>query len=158
LQFTGTPNVPVLPAILPCGCGQWNLLSRQTNDIGTYENVTGLAPVQGAQVLRWNCGSFTTYTFSGINWSPSAPSLNIGEAAFFLVPCPAISAQVVSNTTLQLSWPADHLGWLLEAQTNNLASGLNTNWFTVPGADSVNQIPMPINPSGGAVFYRLRSP
>src|ERR1039457_1185025 len=38
VTFSGTPNVPVLPASLPCGCGQTNYLSRQTNDLGTYEN------------------------------------------------------------------------------------------------------------------------
>ena len=87
LKFVGTANVPVLPATLPCGCGQWNLLSCQTNAIGTYQNVVGLAPVAGSQVVRWNCGIATTYTYSGTSWSPSAPSLNIGEAAFFFVPC-----------------------------------------------------------------------
>src|SRR5215471_3742958 len=34
LVFTGTPHVPVLPPILPCGYGQTNFLGRQTNDIG----------------------------------------------------------------------------------------------------------------------------
>ena len=87
LNFTGTPHVPVLPAALPYGSGHWNLLSRQTNDVGTYENVTGLAPVPGAQVCRWNgtTGTFTPYTFSDGVWVSPLGTLDVGEAAFFLV-------------------------------------------------------------------------
>ena len=33
----------------------------------------------------------------------------------------------VSGSTLMLSWPADHLGWHLQAQTNAATSGLGTN-------------------------------
>jgi len=63
-----------------------------------------------------------------------------------------------NGSQLTLSWPADHLGWHLEVQTNSLATGLNTNWFNVPDSDGTNQMVMPINHSGGAVFYRLRYP
>src|SRR2546427_143068 len=68
LVFTGTPHVPVLPAALPCGYGHTNVLSRQTNGIGTYENITGLAPQEGAQVQRWTGSSFAVYTFSNSAW------------------------------------------------------------------------------------------
>jgi hypothetical protein len=44
----------VLPAALPCGYGAATVLSRQTNDVGTFENITGLSPTEGAQVLLWN--------------------------------------------------------------------------------------------------------
>ena len=88
LTFTGTPHVPVLPAALPYGAGHWNLLSRQTNDVGTYENVIGLAPAEGTRVFRWNVPTqtFTTNNYSGGAWSSGAPNLGVGEAAFFLVP------------------------------------------------------------------------
>ena len=67
----------------------------------------------------------------------------------------------VSGTNLTLSWPADHLGWRLLAQTNSVNVGLNpaTNaWFTVGGSTSVTNIVFPINPANGAVFYRLVYP
>lgn len=64
----------------------------------------------------------------------------------------------VSGSTLSLSWPADHTGWHLEVQTNSLASGLNANWFTVPGSSNITSMVIPVNHSGGAVFYRLRYP
>ncbi len=66
----------------------------------------------------------------------------------------------VSGNTLTLSWPADHLGWHLQVQTNPLTSGLGTNWFMIPGSDTqvglrTNII---INPADGSVFYRMSYP
>ena len=59
---------------------------------------------------------------------------------------------------LQLSWPQDHLGWRLQIQTNDLASGLGTNWFTVPNSTNVMQTNLVINPANGSVFLRLVYP
>ena len=59
---------------------------------------------------------------------------------------------------LALSWPQDHIGWRLEAQTNTLAVGLGTNWFTVSGSTTTNQMSFPMSPASGSVFYRLKYP
>jgi hypothetical protein len=67
----------------------------------------------------------------------------------------------VSGHVLSLTWPADHTGWRLLAQTNNLASGLSANtndWMTVPGSDLVNQATITINPAVKSGFYRLVYP
>ena len=61
----------------------------------------------------------------------------------------------VTNGTLTLSWPADHVGWFLQAQTNLLTTGLSTNWANVLGSDQTNLVVMPINPANGTVFYRM---
>lgn len=66
-----------------------------------------------------------------------------------------IVASVVGNQLL-LSWPSDHTGWTLQAQTNNLSTGLGGNWVDVPNSASTNQVLTPINPANGSVFYRLR--
>ena len=63
-----------------------------------------------------------------------------------------ITASVSSNT-LTIAWPADHIGWILQAQTNGLSSG---QWFDLPGSDVVNAVFIPINPANTSVFYRLR--
>ena len=65
---------------------------------------------------------------------------------------------VVSGNILTLSWPADHLGWRLEAQTNALTVGLSTNWFTWPGSTTVSSTNIPINPANPAVYFRLAYP
>lgn len=62
------------------------------------------------------------------------------------------------GTRLQLSWPADHTGWHLEAQTNSLAVGIYTNWVTVPGSSSTNSFSLPMNAANGGVFHRLAFP
>jgi len=65
----------------------------------------------------------------------------------------------VSGNQLTLTWPATHLGWILQAQTNALSVGLNTNtWFDVTTSDSSNTNVITINPANPTVFYRLRMP
>lgn len=56
---------------------------------------------------------------------------------------------------LTLSWPADHIGWSLQAQTNTRAVGLKTNWFTITGYETTNTAVIPISPASPTVFYRL---
>jgi 4-phytase/acid phosphatase len=65
-----------------------------------------------------------------------------------------ITASVSSNT-LTIAWPADHIGWMLQAQTNGLSTG---QWFDLPGSDVVNAVVIPINPANTSVFYRQRLP
>jgi autotransporter-associated beta strand protein len=64
----------------------------------------------------------------------------------------------VSGNRLNLSWPADHTGWHLQAQTNSVAVGLTPNWVTVPGSIATNQMSFAIGPTNGAVFFRLAYP
>jgi autotransporter-associated beta strand protein len=59
-----------------------------------------------------------------------------------------------SSGTLTLSWPADHTGWRLQAQTNSLG----TNWFDIFGSDATNAVNLPVDLNNGSVFYRLIYP
>jgi hypothetical protein len=70
---------------------------------------------------------------------------------------PTLSA-AVSGTQLQLNWPQDHAGWLLQAQTNSRNIGLGTNRVNVSGSDGTNQRTIPINPMNGSVCFRLAYP
>ena len=65
---------------------------------------------------------------------------------------------VLSGDMLEISWPQDHTGWTLQAQTNSLSVGISNNWFTVAGSTLTNRIYMPVNPNNGAVFYRMVYP
>jgi hypothetical protein len=81
LTFTGTPHVPVLPVTIPGGAA-W-LVSRQTNAVGTYENILGTSPAAGAVVYKWNPGiqAYTVYNYSSEGWSGgSAPTAAVGES------------------------------------------------------------------------------
>jgi autotransporter-associated beta strand protein len=65
---------------------------------------------------------------------------------------------VVSPGQMTLSWPFDHTGWTLQVQTNSLNVGLGTNWFSVAGSTTTNQVVVPLNPASPAVFYRMVLP
>jgi autotransporter-associated beta strand protein len=64
----------------------------------------------------------------------------------------------VSGSTLSLSWPTDHLGWILQSQTNSLGSGLTTNWVDVAGSETMTSTNIAINAALPTAFYRLRHP
>jgi hypothetical protein len=65
----------------------------------------------------------------------------------------------VNGTNVTLSWPADHTGWTLQSQTNAPGGGLGTavtNWWDIVGSAATNQIVVPINPTNGSVFFRMK--
>jgi autotransporter-associated beta strand protein len=65
----------------------------------------------------------------------------------------------VTGTTLTITWPTDHIGWILQSQTNSLSTGLTTNgWVDVPNSSSAATSTFPIVPANPTVYYRLRHP
>ena len=64
----------------------------------------------------------------------------------------------VSGSTLTIAWPADHLGWILQSQTNRLNIGLSNNWYDVTGSAAATNSVISIDATAPAVFYRLRHP
>jgi cellulose 1,4-beta-cellobiosidase len=83
-------------------------------------------------------------------------SANSAEASARLTAptAPQISP-TMSCGQLQFSWPADHTGWTLPAQTNLPGGGLGTNWVPVADSSGTNQMYIPIHPANGSVFFRL---
>jgi fibronectin-binding autotransporter adhesin len=71
---------------------------------------------------------------------------------------PTNMTSVVFGNLLMLSWPADHIGWQLQMQTNSASVGLNTNWVNVTGSATTNQMSFTIDPASDAVFYRMIFP
>jgi hypothetical protein len=71
---------------------------------------------------------------------------------------PTSMVVAASSNSIALSWPADHLGWRLQSQTNAPGIGLATNWVAVPGSDLVTSTNFTINPAHGAIFFRLVYP
>jgi autotransporter-associated beta strand protein len=64
----------------------------------------------------------------------------------------------VSGSSLTLSWPTDHLGWILQAQTNSVSVGVSDNWVDVPGSESTTSVTVPLSPGNPSTFFRLRKP
>lgn len=106
-------------------------------------SATNLAPPAPGYGLTWNPANGTVTVIQTVNTNPT----NITTA--------------LTGNTLTLSWPADHTGWRLLAQTNTLANGLNPNpaaWSTVPGSASTNSESITMDPRQATVFYRLVFP
>ena len=114
-------------------------------------------PVSGGGNLTINPATPGT----GLIWT-NLLSVN-GTIAVITPPSSVATNQIpisftVSGGSLNLSWPPDHLGWRLLAQTNSLATGLGTNWVTVAGSTTVTNLSLPISELNGSVFYQLVYP
>ncbi|TAL00385.1 MAG: hypothetical protein EPO07_09765, partial [Verrucomicrobia bacterium] len=101
---------------------------------------------------------------AGVYNNGNAPTYLTGTGSLLVQPIASNPTNLtfsVIGGTLSLSWPADHLGWLLQSQTNSLNLGIVTNnsaWYDWPGTASVTSTNVPINTANPAVFFRLRHP
>jgi fibronectin-binding autotransporter adhesin len=135
----------------------------------------------GVNSTNWAVGQFPLMSYTGSIGGTGYPALNLvslpvgvsgylsNNAAALSVDLVITNAPAVINpnptnivfsavgTTLTLSWP-DHLGWILQKQTNNLSVGLSNNWFDVSGSAARTSTNFTINPAEPTVFYRLRLP
>jgi beta-glucanase (GH16 family) len=93
---------------------------------------------------------------AGLAWDTSALAAK-GTLRVLTTSNAPIAAQLAGHQ-LPLSWPADHIGWLLQSQTNAPGVGLTINWMTVPGSTATNRMIFIINPAVGSVWFRLASP
>jgi hypothetical protein len=107
-------------------------------------------------------GRYVRITVTGSSQAGGYPSfyecLVYGNVVPSVSLAPTSIAIVASGNTISFSWPADHLGWHLQIQTNTLGTGLGTNWVPLPGSDLVTGTNITINPAKSAVFYRLTYP
>jgi autotransporter-associated beta strand protein len=93
---------------------------------------------------------------AGLGWGTS--TLNTDGTLRVVATTPSNITAIFSGNQLHLSWPADHIGWRLQSQTNSLSTGLGTNWADVVGSGAVNSISVTVNPANGTVFYRMAFP
>jgi polygalacturonase len=98
------------------------------------------------------------YVVSAVNSGGESP--DSAEVSAEPMPSLAPVSLVVQNNgnDLQVSWPADHIGWYLEIQTNPPGVGLTTNWTIFSGSNTTNLMLIPIDPAGGSVFLQLMYP
>jgi autotransporter-associated beta strand protein len=134
----------------------------------TVNNITSdLTPLTTSDTFPlFSVSGSTSGNFTSIVGSPGAGlaySFNPASGLLSIVASSIASNSTnitfsVSGSTLTLSWPADHLGWILQSQTNSLGVGISTNWADVPGSDSITSTNYTVNPANPTVFYRLRNP
>lgn len=146
----------------------------------TSDQVTGLTQVNyGGALTVNNVGPeqlhvgdtfqlFSAGTYAGSFASVSLPAPYIWATNLAIGTIQVTGLGVATNPTnilatvvggnLQISWPADHTGWRLQMQTNSLAVGLSTNWTTVAGSTTTNQVSVPLDSTKPAEFFRLVLP
>jgi hypothetical protein len=161
VTFTGAVATTVFPSPYSCGCGGYSLLGSQNANASSYQDYTGTAPQNGAQVLINIPGkpidihdptNFTIYTFADGAWSPTNPPLAICQSAFFYIPC--LTPQInVSRANVVLTWPGNAVGMTLLSATNLLPTAWITNATAPVVVNGQNTVTNPI--TSGQHFYRL---
>jgi hypothetical protein len=140
----------------PSNAASYNL-RRSTTNGGTYSIIANVT-VTNYSDTAVNPGTTYFYVVSATN--STGESANSIQAS--VVPLPSLVSTnlnfQLNGNQLQLIWPQDHLGWRLQIQTNNLNSGLGTNWVDWPGSTNVFQTNLVINPINGSIFLRLVYP
>ncbi len=132
-------------------------VKRSTTNGGPYVFIANVTATNYADATV-SPGMIYFYVVSATNSAgESADSIQASA-----VPLPSsVSTNLMFGTTgnqLQLSWPPDHLGWTLQVQTNALNDGLGTNWVTVPGSGTTNQMSFPFDMVNDSIFFRLTYP
>lgn len=178
----GTPSAPVSSLTLNGGVLQLSLNGSisQTNIVAAnlivggpmvidISSITGVGGTMTLPLISYPNGSDPTladfslvlpagYTGNLVDNGTGTISVSVTST---VSTTPFDITNSVTGNQLTLSWPANHIGWRLLAQTNSLSTGLNTNisdWFTVPGSTTVDQMNFTINPTNGVVFYRMVYP
>jgi len=106
-------------------------------------------------------GNFTNVVLPPLNPGLTWTNTLAGNGTIAVIATVSLNSTNISfattngGATVVLSWPQDHLGWQLQAQTNPPGAGLGANWFDVAGSTATNQISLPMDASQGTVFYRL---
>lgn len=128
-------------------------------------NLSAQAPFAGDSFQLFSASSITG-NFTNVVLPPLNPGLAwtntlAGNGVIAVIAVVSLDPTnitfVITNggTALVLSWPQDHLGWRLQAQTNPPGIGLGPNWLNVTGSTATNRVFMPMDATQGNVFYRL---
>lgn len=143
----------------------WNSVGAATNYNLKRGTVSGSYPtvISGLTATNYNDANVTDavdYFYVVSADGVGGESTNSPPVSAIPLPSnqPTNIVMQVAGNQMQLSWPQDHLGWRLQIQTNDLSSGLGTNWFTVPNSTNVVATNIVIAPTNGSVFLRLVYP
>ncbi|HTV41291.1 MAG TPA: LamG-like jellyroll fold domain-containing protein [Candidatus Sulfotelmatobacter sp.] len=153
-----TLNITAMAGGTPPLAYVWtNLTTRATLATGTAANAAVInAPLSINNIpATWNGNQLELIVTGPYGSTNAFVTLSITNA---VNSNPTNIVFAVTNNELYLSWPGDHTGWQLQAQTNQFSVGLSTNWLNVAGSTGTNQIVVPINLTNGSVFYRLVYP
>ncbi len=129
-------------------------VKRAASSNGVYTVIATNVTTLGFTNTGLADGTIYYFAVSAVNSAgESANSAAVGAQPTSLTP--PLFSFATSAGEMQIGWPPDHTGWILQAQTNSLTG---TNWVTVPGSTLTNQIEFLINAANGSIFFRLVYP
>jgi fibronectin-binding autotransporter adhesin len=159
IQVGGSLKVKLVGGFTPAYTDQLNIIATTGagNFItGAFTNLVA-GPALGRVLVEGTTNSyFTAVLNSQTNTIYLINYTNITSSSIASYSTNITASVVNGGTALNVTWPATHLGWTLQAQTNSLGAGLGTNWADVPGTANVTSTNLTIVPANPAVFYRLR--
>jgi hypothetical protein len=115
----------------------------------TPASLPGSYPIDGSGLTA----NFGNYAFVQAAGNATALTITVNISPVSLTIDRIGSASGVIPDSVIVSWPADHLGWRLQVQTNSLSSG---NWTDVAGSSATNQVYL--TPDAITGVYRLIYP
>jgi hypothetical protein len=62
----------------------------------------------------------------------------------------------ISSNLLDLSWPSNYTGWML--QSNGVGLAYTGSWMSIPSSNLTNRLIQPIDRSRTNVFFRMNLP
>src|SRR5260370_39537323 len=133
------------------------IVNRSTGSAGLYTFIARNLAALSFTTTALSNGTPYYFVVSAINQAgESANSAPVGAAPVSAAP-PQLSWGTISNQ-VRITWPPNHLGWILQMQTNPAYAGLGTNWVAVPASTRTNAIEYSIDPASGSVSFRLVHP
>ncbi len=135
------------------GATSYNV-KRSTTNGGSYTTITNVT-ITASTNLGLSNGTKYFYVVSALNASGESPN-STPVSAVPSSTAPVAASLALANSSLNLAWPMDHLGWRLES--NSVSPSATGSWFTVPGSAATNTIFVPLNAAQANVFFRLAYP
>jgi autotransporter-associated beta strand protein len=154
------------------------LLNNKDTNNGVEVSISlgsNVVAAEAIELIGTNLSSTSGYTLGGApinpdgSWTGGVQSVTFATNGLITFIVPPISAVLlnpvlmptnitysVSRNQLNLSWPSNYTGWLLQSNSGNLAA--SGNWFTVPGSTTTNRFQISIQKNQTNVFYRMASP
>jgi autotransporter-associated beta strand protein len=153
LNRTNTPNCDGLAAASITGGGSLFVTNIGPGNFAPGDTFQLFSkPVSGITLS----GSLPALPCANLQWTNKLAvdgSLAvIGTSCVNITPT-NITAVMVGGA-LEISWPADQIGWTLLSNWVDVVNA--TQWYPVPGSTTTNRVIIPPEPSKANVFFRLR--
>jgi hypothetical protein len=152
-RFYATANPDFTGTVIGFVNGE-NLGSATTGTLtftspATPASLPGSYPIDGSGLTA----NFGNYVFLQAAGNATALTITVNTSPVSLSLDRVINSAVFAPNSIIVSWPADHLGWRLQVQTNSFISGI---WTDIAGSAATNQVVLTPDALSGA--YRLIYP